>query len=150
MHPTTSHLQLALFQNGFGGTSGPDMTRYVTICAVLILGTILVAYLFRRFLAGSMRTRAAARSLEILDVLPLGGKKKLSVIRCYDRTFVLGLGEKEVALVAELDRVIGETETSPALAKDPDFERMLTTARANLESKRKRRSGAKRLGQVVA
>ena len=34
--------------------------------------------------------------------------------------------------------------------RDPDFERLLTTAKANLEVKRKRRAGAKRLGQVVA
>ncbi len=150
MNPTISRAQLALVQDGFGGTSGPDMTRYLMVCGVLILGTILVAYLFRRFLAGSMRTRAAARSLQILDVLPLGGKKKLSVVRCYDRTFVLGVGEKEVALVAELDRVVGEKEVSSAMARDPDFERLLTTAQANLEVKRKRRTGAKRLGQVVA
>ena len=53
-----------------------------------------------------MRARAARRSLQVLDVLPLGGKQRLAVVRCYDRTFLLGLGEKEVGLVSELDAVI--------------------------------------------
>lgn len=150
MHTTFAHARLALFQTGFGGTEGPDMTRYLTICAVLILGTVVVAFLFRRFLAGSMRARAAARSLRVIDVLPLGGKKRLSVVRCYDRTLVLGIGEKEVALVAELDPVVGETQPASELAKEPDFERLLTTARANLEAKRKRRAGREPLEQVVA
>lgn len=150
MHTTLAHTHLALFQTGFGGTEGPDLTRYLTICAVLILGTGIVAYLFRRFLAGTMRARAAARSLRVIDVLPLGGKKKLSVVRCYDRTLVLGIGEKEVALVAEMDRVVGEREELPAAAKEPDFDRLLTTAKANLEAKRKRQVTESRLGQVVA
>ena len=132
------------------GTAPAPFASLAYLGQLIYLGTILVAYLFRRFLAGSMRTRAAARSLQILDVLPLGGKKKLSVIRCYDRTFVLGIGEKEVTLVAELDRVVGEAEARAASAKDPDFERLLTTAKANLEAKRSRRAGAKRLGQVIA
>ncbi len=82
---------------------GPDMTRYVLVCFVL-LGLIGgVAYLFKRFIASSVRARASKRSLQIVDVLPLGGKQRLCVVRCYDRTFALGLGDKEVALIAELD-----------------------------------------------
>ena len=150
MHTTLEISQFALFQTEFGGTEGPDLTRYLTVCVVLILGTGLIAYLFRRFLSGSMRGRAEARSLRIIDVLPLGGKKKLSIVRCYDRTLVLGVGEKEVSLVAELDRVVGETEVIPAAAKEPDFERLLTTARANLETKRRRRANENPLEQVVA
>lgn len=85
---------------------GPDMTRYVMVCALLLGLICLAAYLFKRFIGTAVRAKAAKRSLQILDVLPLGGKQRMCVVRCYDRTFALGLGDKEVALIAELDASI--------------------------------------------
>lgn len=102
-------LSVAL-QEGYGGTEGPDLTRYAVVCGVLVLALGGLAFGFRRMVAGAVRGRAAQRSLSIVDVLPLGGKQKLCVIRCYDRTFALGVGDKEVNLVAELDAVIGGSE----------------------------------------
>lgn len=80
----------------------PDLTRYLLVCALLIVVLGVLAYGARRFLVGAVRGRAATRSLQVIDVLPLGGKQRLCVVRCYDRTFALGLGEKEVSVVAEL------------------------------------------------
>jgi flagellar biogenesis protein FliO len=91
---------------GIGGSEGPDLTRYLLVCAGLILLVGALAWLAKRLLAGQMQRRAARRSLQVLDVLPLGGKLRLAVVRCYDRTFLLGLGDKEVGLVSELDAVI--------------------------------------------
>ncbi len=82
---------------------GPDLTRYLVVCALTILLVLALAALFRRFAARHLRARAARRSLQVLDVLPLGAKQKLVVVRCYDRSFLLGLGEKEVRSIAELD-----------------------------------------------
>jgi flagellar biosynthetic protein FliO len=84
---------------------GPDMTRYVLVCFLLLALIAGVAWLFKRFIASSVRSRASKRSLQVVDLLPLGGKKQLCVVRCYDRTFALGLGDKEVALIAELDAI---------------------------------------------
>jgi flagellar biosynthetic protein FliO len=86
-----------------GRASGPDLTRYLVVCAGAILALVAAAWLFRRFVGASLRARAARRSLRIVDVLPLSGKQKLVVVRCYDRSFLLGLGEKEVRAIAELD-----------------------------------------------
>ena len=94
--------------------TGPDLTRYVLVCAGLLLAIVGVAWLMRRVLSGAMKRRAAARSLQIMDVLPLGGKQRLAVVRCYDRTFLLGLGEKELTAISELDAVI-----APARAPEP-------------------------------
>lgn len=91
---------------------GPDMTRYVMVCALLLGLICAAAWLFKRFVATAVRAKAAKRSLQVLDVLPLGGKQRLCVVRCYDRTFALGLGDKEVALIAELDASIA-TATAP-------------------------------------
>ena len=94
--------------------TGPDLTRYALVCFALLLGILGVAYLFKRFLADSLRRKAAQRSLRVVDVLPLGGKQKLVVVRCYDRSFLLGLGEKEVNSIAELDaeEAVAATESS--------------------------------------
>lgn len=91
---------------------GPDMTRYVMVCVLLLVLICAAAYLFKRFVATAVRTKAAKRSLQILDVLPLGGKQRMCVVRCYDRTFALGLGDKEVALIAELDASISTVTDS--------------------------------------
>jgi len=96
--------------NRFGGTEGPDLSRYLTVCIVLIVAIGGLAYGFKRLVAGNLKTRAGKRSLQVLDVLPLGGKQRLAVVRCYDRTFALGLGDKEVTAIAELDPVIGAEE----------------------------------------
>lgn len=92
--------------------SGPDLTRYLMVCGILLCAILGLAWGFKRLVGGAMRTRAASRSLQMIDVMPLGGKQRVAVVRCYDRVFALGLGEKEVALIAEIDRV--NTENIPA------------------------------------
>jgi flagellar biosynthetic protein FliO len=104
-HQLCSSLALLAGPTTRADAGGPDMTRYVLVC-FLLLGLIGgAAFLFRRFVASSVRARASKRSLQIVDLLPLGGKQRLCVVRCYDRTFALGLGDKEVSLIAELDAV---------------------------------------------
>jgi flagellar biosynthetic protein FliO len=95
-------------QGGFGGSEGPDLTRYLTVCAVLLVSIGGTAILFRRLILRTMKQRASGRSLQVLDVLPLGNKQRLCVVRCYDRTFALGLADHAVNLISELDPVIGE------------------------------------------
>jgi flagellar biosynthetic protein FliO len=127
----------ALLEGASNGAPGPDWVRYWGVCALLILATAGIAWAFRRAIGKAWKTRAAQRSLQVLDVLPLGGKRKLSVVRCYDRTFVLGVGDKEISLVAELDPVIGQEQASASAATeaDGDFTRFIETARARLDAK---------------
>jgi flagellar biogenesis protein FliO len=105
-----------------GGLGGPNLTSYVLVCAGLVVAIALLGWAFRRFLVGGLRARAAKRSLEVIDALPLGGKRSLAVVRCYERTFVLGLGEREVGLVAELfpEEALPE-RNAPPLRKGQDF-----------------------------
>ncbi|MCA8980214.1 MAG: flagellar biosynthetic protein FliO [Planctomycetes bacterium] len=130
MWNTISLALLPVAQEGgtrFGGTEGPDLSRYLTVCIVLIVAIAGLAYGFKRLVANNLRVRAGKRSLQILDVLPLGGKQRLAVVRCYDRTFALGLGDKEVTAIAELDPVIGADE-QPGAAEPSDeqtFQRAL-------------------------
>ncbi|QDU86472.1 Flagellar biosynthesis protein, FliO [Planctomycetes bacterium Pla163] len=84
-------------------SGGVDVTRYLLACLVVVVLMCAGAWLLMRLGRGATIGRAAKRSLKVVDVLPLGRKQKLCVVRAYDRTFVLGLGEREVTLVTELD-----------------------------------------------
>ena len=83
--------------------AGPDLTRYALVCGGLLALVLLAAYGFRRGFARTLAARAARRSLRVVDVLPLGGSKRLVVVHCYDRVFLVGQGEKELCSIAELD-----------------------------------------------
>jgi flagellar biosynthetic protein FliO len=86
-----------------GGYEGPDLAWYLAICALIVGAICGLGFLLRRFFSGSLRRRASRRSLQVLDVLPLGGKQRLVVVRCYDRSFLLGVGDREVNPITELD-----------------------------------------------
>lgn len=107
----------AAFGTQAAAMPGLDMTRYAAVCLGLVVMILLLGWGFKRFLAGNLRTRAGERSMKVVDVLPLGAKRQLAVVRCYDRTFVLGLGEREVNLVTELD--VDEDVEGALPAADP-------------------------------
>ncbi|MEO6708109.1 MAG: flagellar biosynthetic protein FliO [Planctomycetota bacterium] len=128
-------LTLALLEGPAAAKTGPDMTQYFGVCVGLILLVVLGGYAFKRLFAHTLSTRAARRSLQIVDVLPLGGKQRLAVVRCYERTFVVGLGDKEMCLVTELDAqstpelVASSVEPLPTPADQSAFQRLLRAAR---------------------
>ena len=117
-------------RSALGGTEGPDLTRYLLVTSLLLVGIVVLAWGFRRLVGRSLSVKAARRSLQVMDVLPMGSKHRLAVVRCYDRTFLLGMGEREVSLVAELDGVIEpEQESDPSLADRSAFADLLSRAR---------------------
>jgi flagellar biogenesis protein FliO len=134
-HRTTMLTLALLIEAKPGGIAGADMAQYFGVCVVLIALIVLGGVGFKRLFAKSLSARAAKRSLQVLDVLPLGGKQRLAVVRCYERTYIVGLGDKELCLVGELD-----TQATPELAAkhatplpfDADqsaFQRLLQLAR---------------------
>lgn len=122
--------QLALLEEvaSAPGRAGPDLTRYVLVCATLILVLGGLAWLLRRVVGGAVRGTAGRRSLQVVDVLPLGGKQRVCVVRCYDRTFALGVGEKEIGLIAEIDAAVS-IGTAPAAPRIATFQDVLSRLR---------------------
>ena len=111
-----------------------DLGRYLTTCGLLVALIVGFGWVFRRFIGGALKKRAAQRSLQVVDMLPLGGRQKLCVVRCYDRTFVLGLGS-DVNLVAELDAESIELPEEPKqdpLADRREFARELLRVHSEL------------------
>ncbi len=97
--------------------AGPDLTRYFLVCGGLLLLILGVAHVFRRAFGRALAARAARRSLRVVDVLPLGGAKRLVVVSCYERVFLIGQGEKELCSIAELEGV--EASVAPAAPTPP-------------------------------
>jgi flagellar biogenesis protein FliO len=120
-----------LGESGLGGTQGPDLTRYLLVCCGLLALVVALGLGFRKLVSRTLQARAAQRSMQVLDVLPLGGKSKLAVVRCYDRTFLIGVGDKEISSIAELDAVIApKSEASPTRADLTAFSNVLQKLRA--------------------
>jgi flagellar biogenesis protein FliO len=121
---------LAVADTTLGGTQGPDLTRYLVVCGGLLLLVGLLGFAFRKLVTRTLSARAAQRQMQVMDVLPLGGKHKLCVVRCYDRTFLIGVGEKELSQIAELDPVIAPTrETPPGKVELHAFSKVLERLR---------------------
>jgi flagellar biogenesis protein FliO len=112
--------------------AGPDWNQYVLVCAALLGALGALVWGMRALVARSGRFGAVRRSLRVVDVLSLGGKQRVCVVRCYDRTFALGVGDKEVGLIAEIDAAVSMPQESAA-APGPGFSTVLA-----LLSKRER------------
>lgn len=107
------HLTLALALNDAAsklapagpnlGAGSPNLGALTAVIAVFLVCLVATGYGVRKLLGSAWRARAAKRSLSVIDVLPLGGRRQLVVVRCYDRTLALGLGDRDVSLLAELD-----------------------------------------------
>jgi flagellar biogenesis protein FliO len=115
--------------------AGPDLTRYIGVCIALLATVAGLAWGFRKLAGRVLVQRAARRSLQVLDLLPLGGKSRVAVVRCYDRSFLVGLGEREVTLLAELDPDLAPragaptaAEIAPARAPRESFQKILASA----------------------
>jgi flagellar biogenesis protein FliO len=109
-------LNLALLELGAArpdlGVDGPDLGAMTAVIAAFLVALVAIGYGVRRLLGSAWRARAARRSLSVLDVLPLGGRLQLVVVRCYDRTLALGLGDRNVSLLAELDSELVTAEAT--------------------------------------
>ncbi len=112
MHMLTT---LALLQ-AQSTPQGPDLSRYFAVLGGVATMLILTAFGLRKLISkGGFGFKGSKRSLEIVEVLPLGSRRQVAVVRCYDRTFALGLGEKNVSLLAELDADMVENERKKAI-----------------------------------
>lgn len=100
---TPTLLAPRLAQVSASSPAGVDVTRYLVACLIVIGLLCIGAWFLARMGRGGVAARGRKRSLQVVDMLPLGRKQRLCVVRAYDRTFVLGLGEREVSMVGELD-----------------------------------------------
>jgi flagellar biogenesis protein FliO len=97
------------------GAASPDIGAMTAVIVIFLVCLLATGYGVRRLLGSAWRARAAKRSLSVIDVLPLGGRRQLVVVRCYDRTLALGLGDRDVSLLAELDTELVAAEAAKSV-----------------------------------
>ena len=74
---------------------------------------IVLTYLASRWYAGKMKSSAAGRHLKVVDKVALGPGCALIVVQAGDKFYLLGLGDKNLRLICELDAFTPELyETS--------------------------------------
>ena len=72
--------------------SSIDYLRFLAALAFVLGLIVLLAWLARRYRLGGA-TAKAARRLAVLEVLPVDPRRKLVLIRCDEREFLLLLGQ---------------------------------------------------------
>lgn len=92
-----------------------QLVRYWVVVGTLLGALFLASFLVKRLGLRQKLLRSARRSFQVLDVLPLGRGQRLCVVRCYDRTFLIGAGDKELCSITELDQAVVDND----LAKEP-------------------------------
>jgi hypothetical protein len=90
------------------GSAGFDVWNYLLVCG-LVLGCLVAgAYLLRRFVAGSVRRRAAERSLRVVDVLPLHGRSMKSRAVCHSN---LAIASKPMPCLIRFARLLASSHS---------------------------------------
>ncbi len=91
---------------------------FALVCVLLVgVGAVLV---IRRLTQGTWRRPSRAqRILKIVDSVPLGGRRSLTVAKVHDHLLVLGVGPDTVQLLVEI------TEENAGDAETPRFLREL-------------------------
>ncbi len=103
----------------------PDMTRYLVVSGALLGALFLASFLVRRLVGSSRLSLGSRKGIQILEAASLGGSKKAVVVRCYDRTFLVGVGDKEVCSIAELDSEYVDADRGGQATQAPNFAGLL-------------------------
>jgi len=73
----------------------------IAILAISGIGAASL-WLVRKVKASALTGGKRERGLQVVEMLPLGGKRSLAVARVYDRVLVLGMTDASVSLLTEL------------------------------------------------
>jgi len=100
---------------------GAGAARVVLVMAGLIAAVIGGFLVFGRLSRRGLRTMAGSRPLRVMDRVALGPKKYACVLNACGRHLLIGIGEREITLLMELDLSSDEDTV-------PDFCAELTQA----------------------
>ena len=78
---------------------------------------IVLTYMASRWYAGKMKNGAVGKHLKVVDKIPLSSGCALIVVQAGDKFYLLGLGDKSLRLICELDDFspeLYEASESPA------------------------------------
>lgn len=104
--------------NAVDGAGNFDVPTDRLIIVFLVIGGLIYLTYFglRRYVSWSRDSRAKKRSVGVIDSIPLGGKRCVTVTRVYDRILVLGVGEDSITLLTEINEEGMEKPAAPGKA----------------------------------
>lgn len=80
----------------------PSLTKF-TVSLVAVLSAIFLCFLFyKRYLAKTGRSNGGGRRMEVLETIPLGGRKFLHVVRIHGHHLIVGTSPDRVSLLTEI------------------------------------------------
>ena len=105
---------------------GGILTAVGTLCIVVLI--IYLSYVAARLVAkGSVRA-GRSQYMRMVDQLPVGQDRSVSVIQVGDRYFLLGIAEKQIYMLAELEEeglIPLEIEDAAIPTAMPDFKELM-------------------------
>ncbi len=90
------------------------LTAIGTLCIVALI--IYFSYVAAKLVAKGSFKAGRSRYMRMVDQMPVGQNRAVSVIQVGDRYFLLGIAEKGIDMLAELE----EEGLIPLLAEEPD------------------------------
>lgn len=102
------------------------LTAIGTLCIVVIV--IYLSYLAAKFISRNPIRGGRSRYMRMIDQMPVGQSRAVSVIQVGDRYFLLGIAEKQVSMLAELEEeglVPLEMDEPMMRASVPDFKDLM-------------------------
>lgn len=103
------------------------LTAIGTLCIVALI--IYFSYVAAKLVAKGSFRAGRSQYMRIVDQLPVGQNRAVSVIQVGDRYFLLGIAEKEIDMLVELEEeglIPLRTEEPDAQTPVPDFKDLMS------------------------
>lgn len=105
---------------------GGMLTAVGTLCIVVLI--IYLSYVAAKLVAKGSARAGHSQYMRMVDQIPVGQNRSVSIIQVGDRYFLLGIAEKEIGMLAELEEeglIPLQIEGSDLQASVPDFKDLM-------------------------
>ena len=102
------------------------LTAISTLCIVIVI--IYLSYVAAKFVGKSPIRGGRSQYMRMIDQMPLGQSRAVSVVQVGDRYFLIGIAEKQINILAELEEeglVPLKIEEPMNQAAIPDFKELM-------------------------
>ncbi len=77
------------------------LTAIGTLC--IVIGIIYLSYVAAKFVGKNSIRGGRSQYMRMVDQMPLGQSRAVSVVQVGDRYFLIGIAEKQINILAELE-----------------------------------------------
>jgi flagellar protein FliO/FliZ len=81
----------------------PAFLNMIFVLALVVIGIILLAWLFRKFM-GSRLALGNPSFMRLINSIPLGDRRFISILKVGEKYYLLGISNSDIRNLAELDK----------------------------------------------